>query len=104
MDKDREKRPQTPADLRQEIVGCLEQLQVGSVPAPRSTGTVLVQEATDTVASGDLTVAGASQPLAAQTIIGERYQLVREIQEVPQGGGFTPTISGKLAGFSVAIQ
>jgi TPR repeat protein/tRNA A-37 threonylcarbamoyl transferase component Bud32 len=88
MDKDREKRPQTAADLRQEIVSCLEQLQIGSVPAPASTGTVLSQEPSDTLASGDLTVAGASQPLAAQTILGERYQLVREIQEVPQGRKF----------------
>jgi len=89
MDKDREKRPQTPGDLRQEIVSCLEQLQVGSVPTPASTGTLLPQEPSDTVASGDLTVAaGASQPLAAQTTIGERYQLVREIQEVPQGRKF----------------
>jgi serine/threonine protein kinase/TPR repeat protein len=88
MDKDREKRPQTPGDLRQEIVNCLEQLQVGSAPAPTSTGTVPVQEPADTLAAGDLTVAGASQPLAAQTILGERYQLVREIQEVPQGRKF----------------
>jgi TPR repeat protein/tRNA A-37 threonylcarbamoyl transferase component Bud32 len=88
MDKDRDKRPQTPGDLRQEIVACLEQLQIGSAPAPVATGAPIVHEASDTLASADLTVAGGSQPLAAQTIVGERYQLVREIQEVPQGRKF----------------
>jgi TPR repeat protein/tRNA A-37 threonylcarbamoyl transferase component Bud32 len=88
MDKDREKRPQTPGDLRQEIVSCLEQLQVGSAPGPSKSGTPVVMEPTDTVATGDATLPGAVQPLAAQTIIGERYQLVREIQEVPQGRKF----------------
>src|SRR5258708_8028410 len=85
MDKHREKRPQTPEGLRQEIVRCLEQLRSGSSPAPVATGAPIVPEPSDTLASADLTVAGGSQPLGAQTIVGERYQLVREIQEVPQG-------------------
>jgi tRNA A-37 threonylcarbamoyl transferase component Bud32/tetratricopeptide (TPR) repeat protein len=88
MDKDREKRPQTPGDLRQEIVACLEQLQVGSAPAASKSGPPVETGQTDTVATGDATVAETVQPLAAQTIIGERYQLVREIQEVPQGRKF----------------
>jgi serine/threonine protein kinase/TPR repeat protein len=87
MDKDREKRPQTPSDLRQEIVTCLEQLQVGPAPtpAPPKSGPPVETGPSDTVATGDLTVAEAAEPLAAQTNLGERYQLVREIQEVPQG-------------------
>src|ERR1700741_1246503 len=88
MDKEREKRPQTPGVLRQEIVTCLEQLQVGSAPASSKNGPPVETEPTDTVATGDATVAATVQPLAAQTIIGERYQLVREIQEVPQGRKF----------------
>jgi len=88
MDKDREKRPQTPSDLRQEIVACLEQLQIGSVPAPSISGQTVETGQTDTVATGDVALAGASQPLGAQTIVGERYQLVREIQDVPQGRKF----------------
>jgi len=88
MDKDREKRPQTPADLRQEIVACLEQLQVGVAAQPSKNGPPVATEQTDTVATADATVAGTAEPLAAQTIIGERYQLVREIQEVPQGRKF----------------
>jgi tetratricopeptide (TPR) repeat protein len=88
MDKDREKRPQTPGDLRQEIVACLEQLQVGAAAQPSKNGPPVATEQTDTVATGDATVAGTAEPLAAQTIIGERYQLVREIQEVPQGRKF----------------
>jgi serine/threonine protein kinase len=85
MDKDREKRPQTPGDLRQEIVACLEQLQIGSAPSPSNTATGVALEQTDTLATGEATLVGTAQPLGAQTIIGERYQLVREIQEVPQG-------------------
>jgi|GEM_PF-553764 len=88
MDKDREKRPQTPTDLRQEIVACLEQLQVGSPPAPARSGPPVETAQTDTVATGDVTMAESVQPLAAQTIVGDRYQLVREIQEVPQGRKF----------------
>ena len=88
MDKDREKRPQTPGNLRQEIVACLEQLEVGSAPAPSKNGLPVVTEPSDTVATGDITLPGSVQPLAAQTMIGGRYQLVRENQEVPQGKKF----------------
>ncbi|MBV8483665.1 MAG: protein kinase [Verrucomicrobia bacterium] len=88
MDKDREKRPQTPTDLRQEIVACLEQLQVGAAPEPSKNRPPVATQQTDTVATGEATLPGSVQPLAAQTIIGERYQLVREIQEVPQGRKF----------------
>jgi TPR repeat protein/tRNA A-37 threonylcarbamoyl transferase component Bud32 len=88
MDKDREKRPQTPTDLRQDIVACLEQLQIGAAAEPAKIGPPVATEQTDTVATADATVTENVEPLAAQTIIGERYQLVREIQEVPQGRKF----------------
>jgi serine/threonine protein kinase len=89
MDKDREKRQQTPGDLRQEIVACLEQLALGSAPAPAAkNGAPVGTEQPDTEATGDVTFPGTVQALAAQTIVGERYQLVREIQEVPQGRKF----------------
>ena len=89
MDKDREKRQQTPGDLRQEIVACLEQLALGSGPAPAAkNGAPVGTEQPDTEATGDVTFPGTVQALAAQTIVGERYQLVREIQEVPQGRKF----------------
>jgi tRNA A-37 threonylcarbamoyl transferase component Bud32/tetratricopeptide (TPR) repeat protein len=88
MDKDREKRPQTPTDLRQDIVACLEQLQIGAAAEPAKIGAPVATEQTDTVATADATVSEGVEPLAAQTIVGERYQLVREIQEVPQGRKF----------------
>jgi serine/threonine protein kinase len=89
MDKDRDKRQQTPGDLRQEIVACLEQLELGSPPAPAAkNGSPVGTEQPDTEATGDVTFPGTVQALAAQTIVGERYQLVREIQEVPQGRKF----------------
>jgi tRNA A-37 threonylcarbamoyl transferase component Bud32/tetratricopeptide (TPR) repeat protein len=103
MDKDREKRPQTPSDLRQEIVACLEQLQVGPAPAPSKNGPPVETGQSDTVATGDVSSLGASQPLAAQTIVGERYQLVREIQEVPQGRKFYAHDLRQARGVSLLI-
>ena len=103
MDKDRDKRPQTPGDLRQEIVSCLEQLQVGPAPAPVKSGPPVVTEPSDTVATGEVTMLEAAQPLAAQTIVGERYQLVREIQEVPQGRKFYAHDLRQARGVSLLI-
>ena len=103
MDKDREKRPQTPNDLRQEIVACLEQLQVGVAPVPSKSGPPVEIEPTDTVATGDVTLPGAVQPLAAQTMIGGRYQLVRETQEVPQGQKFYAHDLRQARGVSLLI-
>jgi tRNA A-37 threonylcarbamoyl transferase component Bud32/tetratricopeptide (TPR) repeat protein len=103
MDKDREKRPQTPGDLRQEIVACLEQLQVGPAPAPSRSGPPVETGQSDTVATGDAILSGAAQPLGAQTIVGERYQLVREIQEVPQGRKFYAHDLRQARGVSLLI-
>jgi serine/threonine protein kinase/TPR repeat protein len=88
MQKDREKRPQTPAELRREIGACLEQLQgsgsttisieaeaaAGSVPEPEGK-TVAVEAIPD-------------EPLTREAVLGRRYQLVRELDEVPQGRHF----------------
>jgi TPR repeat protein/tRNA A-37 threonylcarbamoyl transferase component Bud32 len=90
MQKDREKRPQTPAELRREIVSCLEQLQGSSsttaqieaeavaapiVPEPAETAAPEVQPIPD-------------EPLTREAVLGRRYQLIRELDEVPQGRQF----------------
>ena len=103
MDKDREKRPQTPTDLRTEIVSCIEQLQIGSAPTPVTDAQPLVSEPTDTLATGEVVLTGTSQALGAQTIVGERYQLVREIQEVPQGKRFYAHDLRQARGVSLLI-
>src|SRR5262249_11737733 len=35
MEKDRAQRPQSPAELRRDVLSCLEQLQAGAITAPR---------------------------------------------------------------------
>jgi serine/threonine protein kinase len=88
MQKDREKRPQTPAELRKEVATCLEHLQgpgstarqieteaaAGSVPEPEEK-TVALEAIPD-------------EPLTREAVLGRRYQLVRELDEVPQGRQF----------------
>jgi serine/threonine protein kinase len=88
MEKDREKRPQTPNELRQEIVACLEQLQVGqSLATTGAVGQVVPVGQTETTAGGEAALTGP-RSLTARAVIGRRYQLVREIQEIPQGRKF----------------
>ena len=90
MQKDREKRPQTPAELRREIAGCLEQLQGAS-------STTMQIEAEAAVASpvpappektptAEETI--PDEPLTRESVLGRRYQLIRELEEVPQGRQF----------------
>jgi serine/threonine protein kinase len=91
MQKDRDKRPQTPAELRREIVGCLEQIQ--------GAGTTTMQiEAQPATASpvpepGEKTAipevaSPPDEPLTRESVLGRRYQLIRELDEVPQGRQF----------------
>ena len=90
MQKDREKRPQTPAELRREIVNCLEEVQgAGSmtIQAEIDTGKgpVALEPAEKTTA--DL-AAAPDEPLTREAVLGRRYQLIRELDEVPQGRQF----------------
>src|ERR1700736_3856522 len=90
MQKDREKRPQTPAELRQEIVNCLAQLQGASsitVPIePDSASSTVVSEPVAIAPSTD--AAPPDEPLTREAVLGRRYQLIRELDEVPQGRQF----------------
>jgi TPR repeat protein/tRNA A-37 threonylcarbamoyl transferase component Bud32 len=92
MQKDREKRPQTPTELRQEIVNCLAQLQGATSTALRTEPNA---EAVTTVAlepieksPGTEAEVPPDEPLSRESILGRRYQIVRELDEVPQGRQF----------------
>jgi serine/threonine protein kinase len=91
MQKDREKRPQTPADLRREIVSCLEQLQgAGSttvqLEAEAGAASILPEPAKKTAAPEVQPI--PDEPLTREAVLGRRYQLIRELDEVPQGRQF----------------
>jgi serine/threonine protein kinase len=67
MEKDREKRPQTPLELRQEIVTCLQQLK-----GPNSLATL------------DLG-SGPGKHLSPDAFVTPNYQFIEEPGETPQG-------------------
>jgi serine/threonine protein kinase len=91
MQKDREKRPQTPAELRREIVSCLEQIQgAGSTTMQIEAEAAAVALAPE---PGEKTAAPEAapipdEPLTRESVLGRRYQLIRELDEVPQGRQF----------------
>ena len=90
MQKDREKRPQTPGELRREIVGCLEQLQgASSTTVPIEAEAVaasLVPPPAEKATTAEETI--PDEPLTRESVLGRRYQLIRELDEVPQGRQF----------------
>ena len=91
MQKDREKRPQTPAELRREIVSCMEQLQgAGSTTVQIEPGAVaasLVPEPAEKTAAPEVEPI-PDEPLTRESVLGRRYQLIRELDEVAQGRQF----------------
>jgi serine/threonine protein kinase/TPR repeat protein len=92
MQKDREKRPQTPVALRQEIVNCLAKLQGASsttLPAEPDTGaaTTVATEPAELTPGTDAEVS-PDEPLSREAVLGRRYQLIRELDETPQGRQF----------------
>src|SRR6266481_4723494 len=91
MQKDREKRPQTPAELRREIASCLEQLQgAGSttvqIEAEAAAASIVPEPARKTAEPEVQPI--PDEPLTREAVLGRRYQLIRELDEVPQGRQF----------------
>ncbi len=90
MQKDREKRPQTPAELRREIAGCLEQLQGASSTTMQIEAEAAVASPVpappEKTPSAEETI--PDEPLIRESVLGRRYQLIRELEEVPQGRQF----------------
>ncbi|HEY2423249.1 MAG TPA: protein kinase, partial [Chthoniobacterales bacterium] len=87
MEKDRAQRPQTPADLRQDVLRCLDQIQAnataveGPVPVTRSL------EQPDTLATQALS-SEKPERLGTATVLAERYQITRDLGDIPQGRQF----------------
>src|ERR1700722_10500490 len=88
MEKDRGKRPQTPADLRQEIVRCMEAIQANATAtnSPAS-GTKRLVEQPETLATEAFSTERPA-PSESPTVLARRYRITRDIGEVPQGRGF----------------
>jgi serine/threonine protein kinase/Flp pilus assembly protein TadD len=86
MEKDRAKRPQTPIDLRQDIIQCLERLQGTGVFT--STGPIPSVGQPETLA----TIAfGSTDPnqLKTDSILAQRYSITHDLGDSPQGRQFT---------------
>ena len=85
MEKDRANRPQTPVDLRQEVVRCIEAIQADSTSSSDPSGGVRgVAELPDTV-SQEQSTTDARAGSQSTNIIARRYRFVRKIGEIPQG-------------------
>jgi len=86
MEKDRAKRPQAPAELRREVLSCLEQIQASATTA-RISITQGAAKQPDTLATDAL---GFLRPesLATSDILVGRYRIARDLGEIPQGHQF----------------
>ena len=85
MEKDRDNRPQTPVDLRQEAVRCIEAIQADSTSTNDPSGGIRgVAELPDTLSQEQSTADVRAGPQSTN-IIARRYRFVRMIGEIPQG-------------------
>ena len=82
MEKDRNNRPQTPQDLQKIILACLEELR-----ASESRRAHKPDEQISTFETLDLSLA-TGQPLAAGAVLAQKYKLINEVLETPQGRRF----------------
>jgi serine/threonine protein kinase len=84
MDKDRTKRPQSPAELRRDILTCIEQIQASVTGTARIATPPDAPDQSDTLATVDL---GSEKPdlLRSGDMLVSRYQITRDLGEVPQG-------------------
>jgi serine/threonine protein kinase len=84
MEKDRAMRPQSPAELRRDILSCLEQIQASATDAARigiSQSAVDQPETLATLAFGSV----KPELLGTGEILAKRYQITRDLGEVLQG-------------------
>ena len=82
MEKDRNKRPQTPQDLQKAILACLEEIRASSSRSGSKSG-----EAASDFETLDLS-SPSGEPLAIGSVIAETYRLIEELVESPQGRKF----------------
>ena len=88
MEKDRAKRQQTPVDLRQDILECLEKLQGAPGGISRPAGSIPSRRQPETLATMAL---GSTHPdqLKTDSILAQRYSITQVLGEGPQGRQFT---------------
>ena len=88
MEKDRANRPQTPGDLRQEVMRCIESIQADATALHRSVGTLGgAAESTETLAHGGATTDNRLESQGAG-IIARRYRIARDLGDIAQGHRF----------------
>jgi serine/threonine protein kinase len=88
MEKDRAKRQQTPVDLRQDILECLEKLQGAPGGISRAAGSIPSGRQPETLATMAL---GSTHPdqLKTDSVLAQRYSITQVLGEGPQGRQFT---------------
>jgi serine/threonine protein kinase/TPR repeat protein len=88
MEKDRANRPQSPADLRQEIIRCVESIQANATATHRApAGMQRLAEQPETLATEAFSTdrpPGSEPP----TILARRYQITQDLGESTQGRRF----------------
>jgi serine/threonine protein kinase/TPR repeat protein len=87
MDKDRAKRPQTPAELRQDVLRCLEQIRANATGVEGSLIEKRPLEQPDTLATQAFSTERPGQ-LGTGSILAQRYQILRDLGDIPQGRRF----------------
>lgn len=70
LEKDRERRPQTPRDLQNAIADCLEEIRIDSARGTQETAQ------------------SPPEPLAPSALLGRDYRLIEEVDQSPQGRHF----------------
>jgi hypothetical protein len=88
MEKDRTERPQTPAELRQEIVRCIEAIQANATVSSGSP--VALQKLAEQPGTLATEAFSTERPatVGAPIVLARRYQLGRDLGETPQGRRF----------------
>ncbi len=88
MEKDRADRPQTPGDLRQEIVRCIEVIQTNATATDRPAAALQrLAEQPETLATEAFSTQKPAPP-EDPTVLARRYKLSRDLGDIPQGRRF----------------
>jgi serine/threonine protein kinase/TPR repeat protein len=85
MEKDPAKRPQRPGDLRREVLPCLARLQASATGTRSVAGIPAAEEQADPLTTLDLSAGGVEE---ADTVIAQRYKIISEVGDLPQGRRF----------------
>jgi serine/threonine protein kinase/TPR repeat protein len=88
MEKDSARRPQTPGDLRQEVLRCIEAIQANETATSQPVGmSRRLAESPGTLATQGFST-GAPVFNGTGAILAHRYQIRRDLGDIPQGQRF----------------